>query len=119
MTNADFPDDKLTRVSDTLDRMADLMLQSAQMQEDQHNRLITELRELRRVAEEQARTVRQFASIVGEQARTISEMTRLMRDAVEASQRSAQASEASAVIAQNNQNAIRDLIEELRQRGQA
>ncbi len=35
--------------------------------------------------------------------------------AVESARRSAQASEAAAVVAQSNQNAIRDLIEELRQ----
>lgn len=51
-----------------------------------------------------------------EQVRTIAEIIRSMWDAVEASQRSAQAAEASAVMAQNDQQAIRALIEELRNR---
>lgn len=38
----------------------------------------------------------------------------MARETVFASQRAAQAAEAAAVVAQNNQNAIRDLIEELR-----
>jgi methyl-accepting chemotaxis protein len=114
MTNSE--ESRLDRISTVLEQTAEFLQQSARRDEDRHNRTIAELRELRLTAEEQARTIRQFVSIVAEQARTIADITRSMRDAVEASQRSAQAAEASAVIAQNNQNAIRDLIEEMRNR---
>ncbi|MBD1834303.1 hypothetical protein H6F61_16770 [Cyanobacteria bacterium FACHB-472] len=50
---------------------------------------------------------------MAEQARAITELSQTAREAVLASQRAAQAAEAAAIVAQNNQYAIRDLIEEL------
>lgn len=73
MTNSDFGSG-LDRTNATLDRLADLLERSAQRQEEQHNRLMAELREMRIVAEEQGRTIRQFVAVVAEQARTISDM---------------------------------------------
>lgn len=61
-----------------------------------------------------AQSVERFAGIFADQAKAISDLSQTTREAVAASQRSAQASEAAAIVAQNNQNAIRDLIEELR-----
>ena len=53
-------------------------------------------------------------NVLAEQARAVTELSQTAREAVLASQRAAQAAEAAAIVAQNNQNAIRDLIEELR-----
>lgn len=64
---------------------------------------------------EQAKSVERLAGAFGEQARAIASLSQTVTRLVDAAQRSAQASEAAAVVAQDNQNAIRDLIEELRQ----
>ena len=53
--------------------------------------------------------------MLAQQAKTISDLSRSVAASVESSRLSAQAAQAAAVIAQDNQNAIRDLIEELRQ----
>lgn len=60
-------------------------------------------------------SVERFATIFGEMARAITELSQTTKEAVATSQRAASAAEAAAVVAQNNQNAIRDLIDELRQ----
>jgi ABC-type transporter Mla subunit MlaD len=73
------------------------------------------------VAEQQGRDIERLASTVerltggfAEQARAISSLSQTVSRLVDASQRSAQAAETAAVIAQSNQVALRDLIEELR-----
>lgn len=80
---------------------------------------LSELKEIVRqqaaTAASQQETIRQFAGVFAQQARTISELSRSVQASVESSRQAAQAAQAAAVVAQDNQNAIRDLIEELRQ----
>jgi uncharacterized heparinase superfamily protein len=121
MTNSD--DNELAGIRSILRETADLIRQGNQQQQDQHERTMQQLGLLRDIADRQAdaaqrnaETIRQFANIIGEQARTVASITRSVQQAVEASRVSAQASEATAVLAQSNQEAIRDLIEEMRNR---
>ncbi|MBD2093169.1 hypothetical protein H6F67_25315 [Microcoleus sp. FACHB-1515] len=100
---------------------AETLQRLVEQQRELHDMTIRELRELRRTAEEQARTARlqqdtinRFVSVVGEMGRAIADQTRNSNDIIESSRRAAQAAEAATVLAQNNQNAIRDLIEEMR-----
>ncbi len=106
-----------------MDRIAENLETSFEIQQRQHENTLSELRELKSVAQEQSRTahqqqetVRQFVGIVGELTRTIAEMSRTVSDSVESSRNAAQAAETASVLAQTNQNAIRDLIEEMRER---
>jgi methyl-accepting chemotaxis protein len=106
-----------------MDRFADLLERGNEQQQRQHENTLSELRDLKLVAQEQSRTarqqqetIRQFVGIVADLTRTISEMSRTVSDSVESSRRAAQAAETAAVVAQTNQNAIRDLIEEMRER---
>jgi len=89
-----------------------------QEQRERFDQELAELRELKEISRLQAESIRQFTVVFAEQARAITQLSQTAREAVQASQRSAQASVAAAIVAQNNQNAIRDLIEELRRQGQ-
>jgi hypothetical protein len=100
-----------------------ILRQMAEGQRTYHDQHIAQMNALRLVADRQAETARQqadtvqrFASIFADQARAIAGLTQAIQIAVESANRSAQASEAAAVVAQDNQNAIRDLIETLRER---
>lgn len=108
-------------------RMAEIQLELSRQQRDSIDSLSQAISQgfngLREVIERQAevatrqqQTIQQFASIIGETTRTVSELSRTVRESVEASRRSAQAAESSAFLAQANQNAIRDLIGEMRER---
>jgi methyl-accepting chemotaxis protein len=66
-------------------------------------------------AERQAKTIETLVSAVSELSRTNAAMNQDRNALLESAQRSAQASEAAQALAQSNQVAIRDLIEELRQ----
>ena len=66
-------------------------------------------------AERQAKTIEGLVSAVSELSRTNAAMNHDRNALLESAQRSAQASEAAQMLAQSNQVAIRDLIEELRQ----
>jgi methyl-accepting chemotaxis protein len=78
-----------------------------------------ELREISQrqaqTAERQAKTIETLVSAVSELSRTNAAMNQDRNALLESAQRSAQASEAAQALAQSNQVAIRDLIEELRQ----
>jgi archaellum component FlaC len=67
------------------------------------------------VAERQAKTIEALVSAVSELSRTNVTMNQDRNALLESAERSAQASEAAQMLAQSNQVAIRDLIEELRQ----
>ncbi len=108
-------------------RMAEIQLELSRQQRDSIDSLSQAISQgfngLREVIERQAevatrqqQTIQQFASILGETTRTVSELSRTVRESVESSRRSAQAAESSAFLAQANQNAIRDLIGEMRER---
>jgi methyl-accepting chemotaxis protein len=108
-----------------------LLRQMAESQKSYHDQHMAQMNDLRQVADRQADTARQqadtarqqsdnvqrFATIFADQARAIANLTQAIQSTVEAANRSAQASEAAAVIAQDNQNAIRDLIATLQERG--
>ncbi len=66
-------------------------------------------------ARAQAESIRSLASAFVEQARAYREFSRGLPDVVETARRSAQASEGAAYMAQRTLEAMRDLIEELRQ----
>jgi methyl-accepting chemotaxis protein len=80
---------------------------------------LSELREISErqaeTAERQARAIEVMMSAVTQLSRTITSMNQDRNALLESAQRSAQASEAAQMLAQSNQVAIRDLIEELRQ----
>jgi methyl-accepting chemotaxis protein len=99
------------RQSETLDR------QSAALDRQSENidRLSEEVRELVISSREQRQSLQLMASMVGELVKTIANMSRTTDRLVAIAERSAQASEAAAVIAQDNQNAIRDLIAQMRE----
>ncbi|KAM3099546.1 hypothetical protein ACKFKG_03145 [Phormidesmis sp. 146-35] len=108
-------------------RMAEIQLELSQQQRESIDALSQAISQgfngLREVVERQAetatrqqQTIQQFASILGETTRAVSELSRTVRESVESSRRSAQAAESSAFLAQANQNAIRDLIDEMRDR---
>jgi methyl-accepting chemotaxis protein len=87
--------------------------------EQQLDSIDTRLEKLVVVSEQQARSIERLAGALTEQARAISSLSRTVSRLVDASQRSAQAAEMAAGIAQSNQVAIRqvgirDLIEELK-----
>ena len=100
-----------------------LIKQAVDAQKTHYDQHMAQMNALRQITDRQAETARQqsdtvqrFASIFADQARAIASLTQAIQIAVESANRSAQASEASAVVAQDNQNAIRDLIETLRER---
>lgn len=118
--------------SDRLDSIDDRLARLVAVGEQQQQNIaalvtgISELKdglsELKEIAHQQAQTaasqqetLRQFAAAFAQQARTISDLSRSVRDTVESSRSAARAAESAAVMARDNQNAIRDLIEELRQ----
>lgn len=96
------------------ERLRQLVVATGQLVEG-----MAELKEITRqqaqTAERQQRNIQQFASIFAEQARAITELSQTAREAVAASRLSAQASQSAAAVAQDNQNAIRDLIDQMRQ----
>jgi methyl-accepting chemotaxis protein len=108
-----------------------ILRQMAESQSAYHDQHMAQMNDLRQVSDRQADTARQqaetarqqadtvqrFATIFADQARAISNLTQAIQMTVEAANRSAQASEAAAVIAQDNQNDIRDLIATLQERG--
>jgi methyl-accepting chemotaxis protein len=64
---------------------------------------------------EQRQTIQLMAGMVSELVRAITAMSKNTDRILASAERAAQASEAAAVIAQTNQNAIRDLIAEMRE----
>lgn len=81
--------------------------------------IATGLIELKEIALQQAttasaqqQTIQQLTAVMAEQARALN---RAIPQVVEASRRAAQSAETATLLAQNNQNAIRDLIEEMRE----
>jgi methyl-accepting chemotaxis protein len=89
------PGDRLDRIAEILERMGDRLEQLTQISERQADTASRQAENASRNAD----TVSRFVNIVAEQART----DRVM-------------SETTAVLAQSNQEAIRDLIEEMRNR---
>jgi methyl-accepting chemotaxis protein len=118
------PNDISLQIMRTQLETSQLLKQMTESQKAYHEQHIAQMNALRQVADKQADTARQqadtvqrFATIFADQARAIANLTQAIQSTVEAANRSAQASEAAAVIAQDNQNAIRDLIATLQERG--
>ncbi len=113
MTNS--TNERLENIDSRLERLVQATSQLAEgtteFRED-----LAELKQITRQQAETAKaeqqTIQQFAVVMAEQVRTLS---RVVPELVESSRRASQAAEAASILAQNNQNAIRDLIEELRQ----
>lgn len=96
--------------------------QLAEQQRETHAQTMAELAELKvisqqqlEVARQQSESIRSLATAFTEQARAYREFSRGLPDVVETARRSAQASEGAAYMAQRTLEAMRDLIEELRQ----
>lgn len=109
-------------MSSQLDTIDQRIVQMAEQQREMHSQTMAELSELKAISQQQAETARQQAesirSLAGaftEQARAYREFSRNLPDVVETARRSAQASEAAAYMAQRTLEAMRDLIEELRE----
>jgi ABC-type transporter Mla subunit MlaD len=109
----------LDRQSETLDRQsAALDRQSESIDRTSRNldRLSEEVRELVISSREQRQSLQLMASMVGELVKAIStSMSKATERLVALTESSAQASEVEAIIAQDNQNAVRDLIAQMRE----
>lgn len=116
----------MTAESDNIDeRVARL----AEQQREMHAQTMAEFAELKTISQQQADTakqqaetakqqadsIRSLAGAFSDQARAYREFSRNLPDVMEATRRSAQASEGALYMAQRTLEAVRDLIEELRQ----
>lgn len=109
----------MTASADNVDRrIAELTEQHRAM----HTQTMAELTELKTISQQQLQiatqqtdSIRSLAQAFVEQARAYREFSRSLPDVVEASRRAAQTSEGASFIAQRTLEAMRDLIEELRE----
>lgn len=81
---------------------------------DRLDRIAATVERQAETAERQSKTIETLVSAMAELSRTNAAMNLDRNALLESAQRSAQASEAAQTLAQSNQVAIRDLIEELR-----
>lgn len=103
------------------ERLAQLVT-VAQLQQQNIGAISVDLADLKEIVRQQLETatrqqqsIERLASVFAEQAKTITELSKFARESVEAAREAARAAQAAAIVSQNNQNAIRDLIGELRQ----
>lgn len=132
MTSANEVQDRLGSIDDRLaallavgERQAENIGQlvvASREQRQSIEELVVSSREQRRSIEElvissreQRQTIQLMAGMVSELVRAIAATTKSTDRILASAERAAQASEAAAVIAQTNQNAIRDLIAEMRE----
>jgi methyl-accepting chemotaxis protein len=118
-------DDRLAALLAVGERQAENIEQlvvSSREQRHSIEELVISSREQRRSIEElaissreQRQTIQLMAGMVSELVRAITAMSKNTDRILASAERAAQASEAAAVIAQTNQNAIRDLIAEMRE----
>ena len=97
-------DERLERLIAVTEKQADTARQQAETAKQQADTI-----------ERQSDSIRSLARAFSEQARAYREFSRSLPDVVETARRSAQASEGAAFMAQRTLEAIRDLIEELRE----
>ena len=104
------------------DNIDEKIARMTEQQREMHAQTMAELSELKAISQQQAETakqqaesIRSLATAFTEQARAYREFSRSLPDVVEAARRSAQASEGAAYMAQRTLEAMRDLIEEMRQ----
>ena len=110
--------DRLDSIDARLERLVVIGEQQAQSIEELRGVSQQQTRNIERLAENaerQARAIEVMMSAVTQLSRTITSMNQDRNALLESAQRSAQASEAAQMLAQSNQVAIRDLIEELKQ----
>ena len=107
--------ERLTQFGQETNRSIQETNQSIQQVGERIDQLGDKIDRLALIAQEQHKTVQMLTAGFADQSRAVSSLSQTVTRLVDAAQRSAQASEAAAIVAQNNQNAIRDLIEELRQ----
>ncbi len=118
LTVSERQSENFSRQSATLDRINTTFDRVSEEMRD----LVTSSREQRRSIEElvissreQRQTIQLMAGMVSELVRAIAATSKNTDRILASAERAAQASEAAAVIAQSNQNAIRDLIAEMRE----
>ncbi|MFN3927571.1 MAG: hypothetical protein ACK4QL_09695 [Pseudanabaenaceae cyanobacterium] len=73
------------------------------------------LERLLSIATRQQESLQQFVTVLSEQAAAITELSRSLRDSVESTRQLARTVDSAAALAKANQEAIRTLLEELRQ----
>lgn len=120
----------MTTNLDSIDRRLASLVEIAHLQQqniaaltDRTERILQGIDALREVTQQQAQTaasqaesIRSLVSAVAELARSTTELSRDRRTLLESAQRSAQASESASFMAQRTLEAVRDLIDELRNR---
>jgi archaellum component FlaC len=103
-------DDRLDRIAAATERQGEWFEQF----DDRLDKIAVTVERQAETAERQSKTIETLVSAMAELSRTNAAMNLDRHALLESAQRSAQASEAAQALAQSNQVAIRDLIEELR-----
>lgn len=109
--------DRLDRIAATAERQGERFDQIGVRFDqfgDRLDRIAATVERQAETAERQSKTIETLVSAMAELSRTNAAMNLDRNALLESAQRSAQASEAAQTLAQSNQVAIRDLIEELR-----
>lgn len=118
----------MTTNLDSIDRRLAQLVEVSHLQQqniaaltDRVDQVFQGIDALRQVTQQQAQTaasqaesIRSLVSAVAELARSTTELSRDRRTLLESAQRSAQASESASFMAQRTLEAVRDLIDELR-----
>lgn len=109
-------------MTESADNIDSKIRQLTEIHTEMHAQTMAELNELKtisqqqlQIATQQTESIKSLAQAFVEQARAYREFSRTLPDVVEASRRAAQASEGASFIAQRTLEAMRDLIEELRE----
>jgi methyl-accepting chemotaxis protein len=106
---------------ESADNIEEKITQLTAQHREMHTQTMAELSELKTISQQQLQiatqqtdSIKSLAQAFVEQARAYREFSRTLPDVVEASRRAAQASEGASFMAQRTLEAMRDLIEELR-----
>jgi uncharacterized protein YoxC len=100
---------------DSIDARLERLVAVSEEQAETARQQARNIERLADTAERQAKTIEGLVSAVSELSRTNAAINQDRNALLESAQRATQASEAAQMLAQSNQVAIRDLIEELRQ----
>lgn len=103
------------------DNIDERIVQLTEQHREIHAQTMAELTELKTISQQQLQiatqqtdSIKSLAQAFVEQAKAYREFSRSLPDVVEASRRAAQTSEGASFMAQRTLEAMRDLIEELR-----
>ena len=103
-SNSDNFDERLARLIAVVEAQAETARQQAETARQQADNI-----------KQQSDSIRSLAKAFAEQARAYREFSRNLPDMLETTRRAAQSSEGATFMAQRTLEAVRDLIEELRQ----